>query len=199
VEDECIGTKLEFSVYNVAIQGVNTIIDPADDAASSPHLPDTLIEELRAEAAADPQNADLIAVFETEFPTNRTHTPPHVRRYWSIREQLSTDGDIVLYGSRLVIPSDSCCGILAKLHSLHKEIVRTKRRAQQTVYWPRISNDIMMLDICQERLPSQAQEPLLADPLPSYVFEDVSADLFQQLSLHLLVYADRLSGWLVVH
>jgi hypothetical protein len=54
-------------------------------------------------------------------------------------------------------------------------------------------------DICQERLAIQAQEPLLANPLPSYVFEDVSADSFQHGSLHVLVYADRLSGWLVVH
>jgi hypothetical protein len=84
-EDEYIGTELAFSVYNVAIQGVNTIIDPADDAASSPHLQDTLIEELRTEAAADPQYADLIAVIETGFPTNRTHTSPHLRQYWSIR------------------------------------------------------------------------------------------------------------------
>ena len=39
----------------------------------------------------------------------------------------------------------------------------------------------------------------MADPLPTYVFEDVSADLFQHGNLHLLVYADRLSGWPVIH
>lgn len=202
-EDQCIGTELAFTVCKVAIQSVNNILDLADDAASTPHLPDTLMEELRTAAAADPHYADLIVAIETGFPANRTHTPTHVRQYWSIREQLSTDGGIVLYGSRIVIPSASRRGILAKLHASHQGIVRTKRRAQQTVYWPGISNDIMMLvercDICQEQLASQAQEPLLADPLPSYVFEDVSADLFQHGSLHVLVYADRLSGWPVVH
>jgi len=88
----------------------------------------------------------------------------------------------VFYGSRIVIPSASRRGILEKLHLSHQGIVRTKRRAQQSVYWPGISNDIMMLvercDICQERLASQAQEPLLVDPLPSYVFEDVSQTYF---------------------
>jgi hypothetical protein len=39
----------------------------------------------------------------------------------------------------------------------------------------------------------------MSDPLPTYVFQDVSADLFQHGSLHVLVYADRLSGWPVVH
>jgi hypothetical protein len=39
----------------------------------------------------------------------------------------------------------------------------------------------------------------MSDPLPAHVFEDVSADLFQSGPLHVLVYADRLSGWPVVH
>ena len=39
----------------------------------------------------------------------------------------------------------------------------------------------------------------MSDPLPYFVFEDVSADLFQHGTLHVLVYADRLSGWPVVH
>jgi hypothetical protein len=40
---------------------------------------------------------------------------------------------------------------------------------------------------------------MLNDPLPTFVFEDLSADLFQYGTLHVLVYADRLSGWPVVH
>jgi transposase InsO family protein len=39
----------------------------------------------------------------------------------------------------------------------------------------------------------------MSDPLPTHVFEDVSADLFQSGQLHVLVNADRLSGWPVVH
>lgn len=39
----------------------------------------------------------------------------------------------------------------------------------------------------------------MRDPLPSYVFQVVTADLFQAGKLHVLVYADRLSGWAVVH
>ena len=38
----------------------------------------------------------------------------------------------------------------------------------------------------------------MRDPLPTWVFEDVSADLFQVGSLHVLVY-DGLSGWPIVH
>ena len=39
----------------------------------------------------------------------------------------------------------------------------------------------------------------MVDPLLTYVFEDVSADLFQHGNLHVLVYADKLSGRPVIH
>ena len=103
----------------------------------------------------------------------------------------------------IVIPLSARREVLQKLHAAHQGIVRTKRRAQKTVYWPGITNDVTMLvescATCQERASSLCQEPLMADPLPTYVFEDVSADLFQHGNLHLLVYADRLSGWPVIH
>jgi hypothetical protein len=202
-DDECIGTELAFSVRHVVIQSVNAIIEPEDDAVSRSHLPDNLLDDLRTGAAADPHYLDLIAAVESGFPKNRALTPTHIRQFWSIRDQLSTDGGLVLYGSRIVIPLASRRKILTKLHAAHQGIVRTKRRAQQTVYWPGITNDVTMLvercATCQERLASQGQEPLLADPKPTYVFEDVSVDLFQHGSLHVLVYADRLSGWPVVH
>jgi hypothetical protein len=108
-----------------------------------------------------------LAAVESGFPKNRALTLTHICQFWSIRDQLSTDGGLVLYGSRIVIPLASRRTILTKLHAAHQGIVRTKRRAQQTVYWPGITNDVTMLvercATCQERLASQGQEPLLAD------------------------------------
>ncbi len=113
------------------------------------------------------------------------------------------DNGIVLYGSRIVVPIVSRQEMLKKLHAAHQGIVRTKRRAQQMIYRPGMTNGVTMLiercATCQERFPSHFQEPMASDPLPIYVFQDVSADLFQQGSLHVLVYTDRLSGWPVVH
>jgi hypothetical protein len=122
-EDECIGTKLAFSVYNVAIQGVNTIIDPADDAASSPHLPDILIEELREEAAADPQYADLIAVIETgisDQPDTHSTACPAILVYpravvdrWRYRVIRITSRDsirfMLWYSSKIALVASGDC------------------------------------------------------------------------------------------
>ena len=43
------------------------------------------------------------------------------------------------------------------------------------------------------------QDPVMTEALPTHVFEDVSVDLFQSDRLHVLVYAECLSGWPVVH
>ena len=39
----------------------------------------------------------------------------------------------------------------------------------------------------------------MSDPFRTRVFEDTSADLFQSGRVHVLVFADRLSGWPVIH
>jgi hypothetical protein len=118
-----------------------------------------------------------------------------VRQFWKIRAERLVDD--VLFGQRIFIPKSARRGLLRKLHVAHQGIVRKKRRWRQTVFWPGISNDITLLvESCQN---CQQKEPLMCDPPPTRVFEDVSADLFQLGQLHVLVYADHLFGWPVAH
>ena len=202
-EDERVGADLDFSIRNVVIQSIAAICNPEDELAPPAHLPDAMLADLRSTAAGDADYMALAAAVESGFGTDRARVSNYIRQFWSIRHQLSTDDGLIIFGSRIVVPFSSRRNILQKLYAAHQGIVRTKRRAQQTVYWPGMSNDITMLvercSKCQERRPSQCQEPLMSDPLPTFVFQDVSADLFQHGNLHVLVYADRLSGWPVVH
>ena len=112
------------------------------------------------------------------------------------------DGLILLDSHRIVIPQAKRREILAKLHSSHQGIERTKRRARQTVYWPGINNDIQNVveacNACQKHLPSLQKEPMMSDPPPSRPFEDVSADLFCYAGKSYMVYVDRLSGWIKI-
>ncbi|KZR96124.1 Uncharacterized protein APZ42_009713, partial [Daphnia magna] len=180
-----------------------------DDDQSEPSLDspsvrrDMVIDSLREVAAADAAYWELIAAVESGFSARRDRTAPSVRQYWTIRQELSVDDGLVLFGKRIVIPQRSRRDILAKLHVAHQGIVRMKRRARQTIYWPGLNNDIISMvercQACQERLPSQQREPLLRDVLPERVFEEVTADLFESGRLHVLVYTDRLSGWPVIH
>ena len=109
------------------------------------------------------------------------------------------DDGIVLYGPCIVVPKAARREVLARLHASHQGVKRTNRRARQSVYWPGINSDISTTvsscDKCQELLPSQQREPLKSKPLPTRLFEDVSADFFSYAGRDNLVYVDRLSGW----
>lgn len=174
-----------------------------DTGNQGPHLNDPLLDELRTAAQGDVGYAATIEAIVAGFPARRDRTDMAVRQYWSIREQLSTDDGLIFFGSRVVVPPAARRSVLAKLHASHQGIVRTRQRALQTVYWPGITNDIVQMvercEPCQQHRPSLPKEPLRSDPLPDFVFQSVSADLFQTGSLHALVYADRLSGWTSVH
>lgn len=88
---------------------------------------------LRAVAASDADYSAPIAVISDEFSIPRNQTAQCVHHYWTIREQLSVENGLVLFGRRIVILSSACRDVLHKLHAAHQGIVRMKRRARQTV------------------------------------------------------------------
>jgi hypothetical protein len=189
------------------LRRVATITDTSsdDDDQSDPSLEnpsgrtDLVLDSLRKIAADDETYLELIAAVESGFSARREITAPSVRQYWTIRQELSVDDGLVLFGKRIVIPQRSRRDILAKLHAAHQGIVGIKRRARQTIYWPGLNNDIVSMvercQACQDRLPSQIREPLLRDVLPQRIFEEVTVDLFESGRLYTLIFlptpADR--------
>ena len=68
------------------------------------------------------------------FPNHRGDLPESCKRYWQLRHHLTVDDDLIVYGCRLLIPSQMHRGILNQLHESHQSAVRTKQRARLTVY-----------------------------------------------------------------
>ena len=104
--------------------------------------------------------------------------------------------------TRIVVPHAGRQTILQLLHKPHSGIGKTRAAAQQLYYWPGISSDISQMvnscQVCQERLPSQAQEPLQLSSADK-PFAKVGVDLFQLSGQHYLVMVDRFSGFPLVH
>ena len=109
---------------------------------------------------------------------------------------------LVYFGLRVIIPNKERKQILEKLHSSHQGIEKTKKRARASIYWPGINNEIVMMinncDKCQESRPSQTAEPMVEEPIPERIFQDVSADYFSIGQKEFLIIVDRLSNWPVV-
>ena len=165
------------------------------------HLIDPILQEIKESTESDEASQELIKALQNDFANSRLHSS--IKHYKKLKDQLSVeDGLILLDSHRIVIPQAKRREILAKLHSSHQGIERTKRRARQTVYWPGINNDIQNVveacNACQKNLPSLQKEPMMSDPPPSRPFEDVSADLFCYAGKSYMVYVDRLSGWIKI-
>lgn len=195
-EDETMCTDATAHLRSIVTNTINSHQD------SSPQDADRTLQEFRDAAKVDPSYTRLLECVTSGFPSHRYDLHNAVLPYWKLRDSLYADGELVLYGQRIVVPPALRRRTLSRLHDSHRGVDATKRRAQQTVFWPGIDADITSTvracESCQVLQPSQQQEPLLNDDHPSRPFESVSADFFTVAGKSFLVIADRLSGWPVV-
>ena len=104
---------------------------------------------------------------------------------------------------RIVIPPSLQKHVLYALHSAHQGVSGMKARANTTVYWPGMINNIRSTRYnckhCNEIAPSQPKEPLMATPSPDWPFQLICADYFELNNHSYLVIVDRFSGWLNIY
>ena len=161
---------------------------------------DLSLEDLRDKAKSDPNYCQLIdAICQDQIHNAQSGYPALFRK---IADELSVEDGLVLRGQQVVVPPLCVKDVLHRLHAGHQGIEKTKRRARHTVFWPgytaAITEIVSNCEECQLRRPSQQQESLEQDPLPSRPFEMVTADFFSYAGKEFLVYACRYSGYPLV-
>lgn len=196
-EEECttMATHVRHIVTHTAMS--------TDDQSLGPIIEDDrTLQEIRTAATQDPAYIRLLSYISNGFPTSRYDLHASALPYWKLWNSLYTDGELMLYGPRIVIPAALCQRTLACLNDSNRGIEATRHRARQTVFWPGIDADIKStVEACesyQQLLPSQQQEPYMCDDHPTQPFDPVSADFLQVAGKSFLIIADRLSGWPVV-
>ena len=124
-----------------------------------------------------------------------------VKHYKINRHELSVDNGLVMRNTRIVVPKAARADMLRRLHVAHAGIVKTKKRARETLDWPGMSKDIETMIAacpeCVENRPALAPEPEIVTPSARAPFESVSADLFYVNNTHYLAITDRYSGYIV--
>ena len=124
-----------------------------------------------------------------------------VKKFWMTRNELSLHDDLLLRGSRIVIPSDLKQEILQKLHVGHQGIVKCRLRAKASVWWPGISDDINTFihkcDTCCKDFPNTTQ-PMIPTKLPERPWEKVASDLFELKGTPYIIVVDYFSRYVEV-
>ena len=173
-------------------------------AATIAALPATehRLSQLLQSQQQDPTCHLLSQYCSSGWPTRPDTAPATVQPYWPFRNSITaSDNGLLLYGNRLLIPESVRQDILGRLHSGHQGIVKCRRRAQSSVWWPTISSDIERYVTncrhCAARL-SPHHEPLLSTPLPPLPWHRVASDLFQHQGRSYLLVVDYYSRFIEV-
>ena len=157
------------------------------------------LTDLRQRANEDYEYQQFKHYIHEGFPAQRRQLPDQCRRYWNVRNQLTVEDGLIVFGCRLLIPCTMRHSLLIQLHSAHQGSVRTKQRARQVIYWPGIDQDIdnviLQCKQCQETLPSQPREPLLAKPRPTRPFQEIAIDFCTYGGQQFLVIVDCHTDW----
>ena len=117
----------------------DTQFNSAVDAYVDLMLQDLPATEKRLQQIQQAQKEDavcckLIKYCQEGWPENNL-VPGPIKPYIHVSGELTVQNDLLLRGSRIVIPISLQLDMLEKLHSAHEGIHKCQQRAQQSVWW----------------------------------------------------------------
>lgn len=138
------------------------------------------ITQLKEQLKTDSICSEVMSFCQRGWP-DYSHLTGPIKMYWPHRDTLTVYDELLLKGTRLVIPTTMRNSVLAALHEGHQGMSRCRERARETVWWPGLSSQINELvkncAICiKER--ANPVEPLMPSELPERPWQKVGVDLF---------------------
>lgn len=96
------------------------------DESTPPMDTGRTLQKLHATSREDPVFGWLSSCVSSGFPTNCYNLHPSVLPYGKLWDNLYADGELVLYGQRIVVPTAFCRRTLTRLHDNPRGIEATK-------------------------------------------------------------------------
>ncbi len=105
--------------------------------------------------------------------------------YYKIRSELTVNNNVVLRGTRLVIPESLRPRVLSLAHETHQGVVKTKQMLREKVFWPGMGQAVDLLIKtcfpCQLLSNPPAPPKIQSTELPTGAFKSVAMDLMGPL------------------
>ena len=141
------------------------------------------LTQIRQETDNDESLKLLKSVIMKGWPETRSELNTKVQDFWNFRDELSVYNDIIFKGERIVIPLSMRPEMLEKVHESHLGIEKSRSRARDIMFWPKMSQDIENLiskcAVCQESRNRNHKEPLHPHEVPTRPWSKLAADIFQ--------------------
>ena len=122
---------------------------------------------------------------------------PIAQPYYGARGHLSIHDGLITYDDRLIIPHCLRADVLQKIHEGHQGITKCRERAHQSVWWPKIGEEIVQIvqqcAHCQKYKPTTAKEPMVPTVLPDRPWQMLGVDLLDFNGQQYMVVVDYYS------
>ena len=103
------------------------------------------LNQIRFATHEDDDLALLKHTITQGWPSTIKEVPNILQPYWTFREELTVEDDIVLKGTQIVIPTKKHEAILKLIDEGHLGLNKCKLRAKDTVYWPGLNDQLEKL------------------------------------------------------
>ena len=117
------------------------------------------------------------------WPDSVKKVPTEIKQYYSIRDDLTVEDDLLFKSNRVIIPKTMRSDVMKTLHQSHQGIEKTKQIAKDVVYWPGLQKQIEEMihscDTCLKFQNQQQKEPMLSYPKPERPWQTIGSDLFE--------------------
>ena len=134
------------------------------------YLSDRRFDEIRTQINSDPVLKSILNHVKYGWPSKESAIYPGEKPYFSSRNELSVNDDILFYRDRIIIPEATRSEILETIHSGHLGLNKCLERAKLGVWWPGVTRDIgncvKDCEFCNIHRPKQHSEPLKSTALP---------------------------------
>ncbi|UYV63519.1 K02A2.6-like [Cordylochernes scorpioides] len=134
-------------------------------------------EELQALTKEDQELQELKNLILYGWPNYKSAVPESCKKYWPYRDELSTNEDLILKGSRVFIPLKWKAKILKLIHVRHQGINSCLRRARDSIYWHGMSQDIINTvencRTCQANQRNKTKEHMIIKEIPKSFIREV--------------------------
>ena len=152
---------------------------------------------------ATQEDEELSAVFrytDSGWPSHASSVAPIAQPYCGTRGHLSIHDGLITYDDRLIIPHCLRADVLQKIHEGHQGITKCRERAHQSVWWPKIGEEIVQIvqqcAHCQKYKPTTAKEPMVPTVLPDRPWQMLGVDLLDFNGQQYMVVVDYYSRYI---
>ena len=160
-----------------------------------PHLdPEKSSRQLRMTRYCKPWKLPSCAAGPTIVDKYQQITP-----YFNVRNKLSVHDGVIFHGQQIVVPVSLWKDIKRKLYASHLGTESCLRRAQETIFWPKMNAKLKEMietcETCRKYETCHQKESLIPHEVPSRPWKQVGVDLFELNKKQYLITVDYYSNF----